>query len=467
MTNRYCSKPIVDNVKITVPNSIEQLTPYILEEQQDWFEDEIRFLRNYLRPDMNIIDIGANYGVYTLSAAKIVGEKGHVWAFEPTQEVCNCLRESISANNFQNVTLLEAGLSNRSGTAQLGIIPNAVGNTMHVTDTFTGHFEEIKLLSLDDFMEENSLPEIDFIKLDAEGEEINILEGATSFLKDHSPLIMFELIHERIINSELINTFQDLGFKLYRLLPELDVLVPFDPDYHFDSYFFLNIFACRDTVATSLEEQGFLVKRMDFTNTPSPELLKNEWETYLNDKPFYTMFSQEWQLFYSKPLDTEYWQMLEKIGYTLNTKNPISLRVNQAFAVREELLSVIEEKKSFPVMATLIRVHRMLGFRADATFLFDFLIENLSLLKAEKLYIPFIPVDQKYEILYRENESLSWFISSLLEGLEKCHNFSSYLTGTKTVDSLKLLQKLGFASEEMKRRLALIEQRIAFHKQTK
>ena len=74
---------MVDGVRIVVPDSLDLITPYVLLEQQDWFEDEIKFLRRLLQPGQKVIDVGANYGVYTLSMAQTVGPTGRVWAFEP------------------------------------------------------------------------------------------------------------------------------------------------------------------------------------------------------------------------------------------------------------------------------------------------------------------------------------------------------------------------------------------------
>ena len=61
---------IAGGVRVVVPDSLNLLTPYVLIEQQDWFEDEIGFVRRLLRPGQQAIDIGANYGVYTLTMAK-------------------------------------------------------------------------------------------------------------------------------------------------------------------------------------------------------------------------------------------------------------------------------------------------------------------------------------------------------------------------------------------------------------
>src|SRR5580658_2434669 len=63
---RTTTAEIAGGVRIVVPNSFNLLTPYVLYEQHDWFEEELGFLRRILRPGQNAIDIGASYGVYAL-----------------------------------------------------------------------------------------------------------------------------------------------------------------------------------------------------------------------------------------------------------------------------------------------------------------------------------------------------------------------------------------------------------------
>ena len=97
---------IKNDVTVSVPASLRLMTPYVLHEQHDWFEDEIKFVRHYLKPGMNVIDIGANYGLYTLTAAKLLGEAGKLWAFEPTETTSSYLKNSISLNGFNNIELI-------------------------------------------------------------------------------------------------------------------------------------------------------------------------------------------------------------------------------------------------------------------------------------------------------------------------------------------------------------------------
>src|SRR5258708_11318539 len=91
---------LVDGVRIVVPDSLFLITPYVLREQGDFFEDELPFVRQLLQPGQNVIDIGANFGVYTLSMAQKVGPGGQVWAFEPAPSTAQFLARGIEENGF-------------------------------------------------------------------------------------------------------------------------------------------------------------------------------------------------------------------------------------------------------------------------------------------------------------------------------------------------------------------------------
>src|SRR5258708_37633018 len=112
---------LVDGVRIVVPDALDLITPYVLREQQDFFEDELPFVRQLLQPGQNVIDIGANYGVYTLPMAQKVGARGHVWAFEPASSTAQYLARGIAGNGFGDVTLEQKGMASASGGAELAI----------------------------------------------------------------------------------------------------------------------------------------------------------------------------------------------------------------------------------------------------------------------------------------------------------------------------------------------------------
>ena len=117
--NPAATVTLIDGVRVVVPDSLDLMTPYVLREQRDWFEDEIKFLRKLLRPGWKAVDIGASYGVYTLSMAHAVGPTGFVWAFEPASDSAAFLQAGIAANGFTHVKLERSALSSSDGIEQL------------------------------------------------------------------------------------------------------------------------------------------------------------------------------------------------------------------------------------------------------------------------------------------------------------------------------------------------------------
>jgi protein O-GlcNAc transferase len=184
---------LVDGVRMVVPNSLDLITPYVLREQQDFFEDELKFVRKLLGPGQKVIDIGANYGVYTLPMAQKVGPSGHVWAFEPTSSTAQILAEGIKENAFTQVTLEQKAVSSASGVAQLSLLPQSELNSIIHGQSAAGESETVCLVTLDECMDRNRWMEIELLKIDAEGEENNIVKGGRRFFADVAPLVQYEL----------------------------------------------------------------------------------------------------------------------------------------------------------------------------------------------------------------------------------------------------------------------------------
>ncbi len=151
-----------------------------------------RILLERLRPGMVFYDLGANIGLFSLFAARIVGESGRVFSFEPDAEVAARLRRNVERNGFSNVTVVEAGLWSASGSV------NFVAAGPSSPDRGTGRFIDGKspsgtptpCVSLDDFVASAPLP--DAIKCDIEGAEVEALRGAEKLLRARHPWILCE-----------------------------------------------------------------------------------------------------------------------------------------------------------------------------------------------------------------------------------------------------------------------------------
>jgi FkbM family methyltransferase len=151
-------------------------------------------LADRLRPAMVFYDLGANIGLYSLLAARIVGASGHVFSFEPDADVAGRLRRNITRNGFQNVTVVECGIWSASGdfkfiAADSSSPDHGTGRVANEEDVSRGI--PLRCVSLDDFTE--SAPPPDAIKCDVEGAEVEVFRGAEKTLRARHPWIICEM----------------------------------------------------------------------------------------------------------------------------------------------------------------------------------------------------------------------------------------------------------------------------------
>lgn len=138
----------------------------------------------FLKPGMTVVDAGANIGLHTLFFAKRVGPEGRVYAFEPGQSAFDRLQSHIKRNQLTNVRCFNCALGAAEGVVSL--TENSQDNSRNfVVDDFPGKTgtENVSLRSLNQVLKEESVSRVDFLKIDVEGFEPQVLEGASSFLK--------------------------------------------------------------------------------------------------------------------------------------------------------------------------------------------------------------------------------------------------------------------------------------------
>ena len=171
---------LVDGTKVVVPDSLELITSYVLQEQGDWFEDEIKFLRQLVQPGDTVVDIGANYGVYALSLARKVGEKGKGWAFEPASETADLLRTSSAENGTSWLHVVQQALSEQEGTAWLQMPGQAELNSLANSEgeaSASCPGESVAVTTLDLCLDLFNGTQVDLAKLASQGEEERNVRG--------------------------------------------------------------------------------------------------------------------------------------------------------------------------------------------------------------------------------------------------------------------------------------------------
>ncbi len=187
-------------------------SPYVFRED---YEPEVKLLERFLQPGMTFIDGGANTGVFTFTAASLVGPGGRVVAFEPGTACFTALTRSVELNNAHHVTLRQQAISNQCGTARFYHHDNQE-NSFSLGGAGDVGYEEINTTTLDLVADELNLNRIDFIKLDVEGAEELVFRGGREILAKHRPLVLFEVNPEAAARLNL-----DAGGAC-RVLDELD-----------------------------------------------------------------------------------------------------------------------------------------------------------------------------------------------------------------------------------------------------
>lgn len=167
----------------------------------DWAP--IFVLEKIVQKGNTVIDIGANQGEYSLWAARKVGTSGKVISFEPMDQLFDVLKENMSLNPaYRNVFIpLKKGLSDAKGKLQLFGKPgdNEGVNTMFPTESHTVLIQEIELETLDQELSSMAIEKVDFIKLDVEGAELQVLKGSKETIQKYKPKWMIEINEEACI----------------------------------------------------------------------------------------------------------------------------------------------------------------------------------------------------------------------------------------------------------------------------
>lgn len=187
--------------------------------------NEFYFLNQVLAPGMTVLDIGANEGLYSLFAAQLVGPEGTVLAFEPSQREFERLGHNLALNPSLPVKSLPFGLGDVNTQTELKVADHAHSGQNTLGDFAYEnvnclHTETVSLRRLDDVLVELGIQQVDVIKMDVEGAEFSVLQGAQATLQKYRPLIILELVDQALQNQgasveKLVELLRGLGYQLF------------------------------------------------------------------------------------------------------------------------------------------------------------------------------------------------------------------------------------------------------------
>lgn len=169
-----------------------------------WEPDLRRYLVRTLRPGMTFVDVGAHRGTYTMLAARLVGAEGKVIAVEPFPEHAESLEIGVRANGYKHVVLHRAGAGRVRGLARLTIAAPHIDDAGEIS---------VPILPIDEISPDGA----DLVKIDTDGEEVNVVHGMRGVLERGARVVIefsdFSYQSAKVVFEEISEI---LGGKGYR-----------------------------------------------------------------------------------------------------------------------------------------------------------------------------------------------------------------------------------------------------------
>lgn len=170
-----------------------------------------------LAPGMTVYDIGANVGFHSLLAAKCVGVRGHVYAFEPLAENAEKLRELIGANQVSNLTLIESAVADHVGQAQF--FSGQSHAKASLADSSGGRSVHVATTTLDAFVCQHPAPQ--FILMDIEGFEATVLRASSALVNSSVPPMWLIEVHSEDSHHQCDSLLRSANYHTELLLPRI------------------------------------------------------------------------------------------------------------------------------------------------------------------------------------------------------------------------------------------------------
>ncbi len=192
-----------------------------------------RLYRRHVKPGSVVLDIGANIGAHTLPLAALAGPHGQVFAFEPTAYAYAKLCANIALNPELGDRIKPEQMILAATDSGGGPIPATIPSSWPLFREPTRHAlhggvqkstDGARMGTLDEYLAERKIEQVDFVKLDVDGHECAVLEGAVRTLARFKPVVAFEIAPYALAENgrslaELMEHFLTLG---YRLVGERD-----------------------------------------------------------------------------------------------------------------------------------------------------------------------------------------------------------------------------------------------------
>jgi|TARA_Y100000294_G_scaffold145701_1_gene140991 FkbM family methyltransferase len=215
-------------IKLISKNKISLKNNYILTRYKKNLDYVFLWMMKLNLKKPVILDVGANIGMYSICYSKLFSD-ANIYAFEPVKKNYQTLIQNIKNNKIKNIIANNFGLLDKKKFLKIGI-PDPSTHKRYKQNINDGLFSifakkkkfKIKVDSLDAFIKKKKINKIDFIKIDVEGAEFQVLKGAKKTISKYKPIIQLEFNElTEVLGNKKINFFQNFAkkfdYKIYYL----------------------------------------------------------------------------------------------------------------------------------------------------------------------------------------------------------------------------------------------------------
>lgn len=226
--------------------------------------EDYEFISSFLKEGDIYVDIGANIGTTVIPAAKQIGERGKAIAFEAHPKIYSYLLENIALNNLSNIQTYNCAVGSKQG--HIFLSDKFRDETNRVLDTKSKNSLKIPIIVLNDFFEKHKMDSISLLKIDTEGYEKFILEGATEILKKVN-CIYFEVSQKnfnyfKYQTSDILTLLEQHDFAIFKIKIDNKELISVGSQYVPSSTLHENLLAIKD-IENFQERTRWKVRALD------------------------------------------------------------------------------------------------------------------------------------------------------------------------------------------------------------
>lgn len=177
-----------------------------------------RTLEKYIKQGDVVIEAGANFGSETLLLSRLAGKNGHIYAFEPNPYIFEQLKINISSNELVNVSSYDYALGESNNMIHFNIYPKGFcnpGMSSKYMETPITRKIDVNQKTIDTFVKEQDITKLNFLKMDIQGAEMDVIEGGTETINKFKPIIFTEV--DEIYNDKkyMFQKFKSFGYTVY------------------------------------------------------------------------------------------------------------------------------------------------------------------------------------------------------------------------------------------------------------